>query len=275
MVEINKIFVVVDPTTDQQSALINAEWIASQNSEISLHVYEAIFSSRDNADREALQRVVTQRHQAWVESLVEPMRAAGNDVTVEVEWTADWREAIPAAARRAGADLIVKAASTHSKNERRLLKTSDWTLLRGAHCPVYLVKKDSIVVGAKVLCALNLKAQDDLHDELNGRVIDYSKALIEKVPDSSLHAVNAYAGSDKFVYPDDLASTTGIDKTCAHSIEGSPDKVIPEIADQIDASIVVIGTAARGGIKAAFVGNTAEKILDEVRTNILIVNAEQ
>ena len=50
------------------------------------------------------------------------------------------RDAIAPAAERAGADLVVKAASSHSGTGRRLLKTSDWTLLRNSHCPVYLVK---------------------------------------------------------------------------------------------------------------------------------------
>ncbi len=273
MADLNKLFVVIDPTTDNQAALLNAEWIASQNSDIALHVYEAIFSARDNADAEALERVVVARHRAWIESLVEPMRAAGNDVAVEVEWTTEWRDAIAPAAQRAGADLIIKSASVRSGAERRLLKTADWTLLRQAHCPVYLVKKDSIETGARVLLALDIKAKDETHDQLNERVIDFGKLLVRHVPDSSLHAVNAYANADSFVYPGDVAARIGIDKTCSHAVEGTPDKVIAEVAEEIDAGIVVLGTASRDGLKAAVIGNTAEKILDAVNTNILTVTA--
>ena len=39
MPSLNKLFVVIGPTTDRQNALLNAEWIASQDSSISLHVY--------------------------------------------------------------------------------------------------------------------------------------------------------------------------------------------------------------------------------------------
>jgi nucleotide-binding universal stress UspA family protein len=35
---------------------------------------------------------------------------------------------------------------------------------------------------------------------------------------------------------------------------------------------VVIGTAARDGFKAAVVGNTAERVLDALQSNILTVN---
>ena len=57
-------------------------------------------------------------------------------------------------------------------------------------------------------------------------------------------------------------------------LKGNPfDAVtIQEIAEQIEADIVIVGTAARDGIKAAMIGNTAEKILDAIATKILTVD---
>lgn len=272
MPTLNKIFTVIDPTTDNQVALARAAQIASQNQAISVHVYEAVHSSGDNADAEALQRAELARHRAWIETLVEPIRAAGNEVNIELEWTAEWRDAIAPAAERAGADLIVKTATAHSGAGRRVLKTSDWTLLRNSHCPVYLIKKDAIDGGAKVLVALDMARDDDLHNTLNERVLEYARAFTDGIPNSSLHAVNAYANPDNFVYASDLAEKSGIERTHAHAVEGAPEKVIPEVAEQIDADIVIIGTAARDGIKAAVIGNTAERILDALNTNILTVN---
>ncbi|MDP6535505.1 MAG: hypothetical protein QGG02_04070 [Gammaproteobacteria bacterium] len=85
MPTLQKIFVVIDPTTDVQTALSNAAWIATQDSSISIHVFEAIYSARDNTDAEALQRVELARHKCWVDTLVEPIRKAGNEVTIEIE----------------------------------------------------------------------------------------------------------------------------------------------------------------------------------------------
>ena len=273
MSKIRKIFAVIDPTTDNQAALTTAELIASQDSSVSLHVYEAIYATTDNIDVDALQRVELSRHRAWVESLIAPIRIAGNDVTVEVEWTREWRDAIAPAAERAGADLIVKAASSHSGAGRRLLKTSDWTLLRNSHCPVYLVKNDSIEAGANILVALDMRRDDDLHNKLNDQVLEYGRGLVANIPGSSLHAVTAYPNSDNFVYPGDLAEKAGIESNRAHAIEGSPESVIPEVAENTGANIVIIGTAAREGIKAAVIGNTVEKVLDAVDSDILTVNA--
>ncbi len=273
MSQFHKLFVVIDPTTDTQLALQNAEWIAASNQNASIHVYECIYSSRDNADPDALRRVELARHRAWLDAIVQPLIDKGCDISVEIEWNREWRDALAPAARRAEADLIIKSASVHSGAERRFLKTSDWTLLRNASCPVYLIKKDTIGDDPKILVALDIKAKDDLHNTLNTRVIEFGRSLKDSQSGGSLHAVNAYSGSDKYVYPDDLAEQTGINPLDAHSVEGPPESVIPEVAENLTADILVIGTASRDGIKAAMTGNTAEKVLDAVNTNILTVTA--
>ncbi len=268
----NKIFAVIDPTTDNQIALVRAGKIAGRNENISIHVYEAIHSSGDSSDAEALQRVETARHQAWLDTLVAPLRDAGINVEVEVEWTAAWRDAIAPAAARAGASLIIKAANARSGAQRRLLKTADWTLLRNAPCPVYQIKKDDISTNIKILMAVDMARDDDLHVQLNDLVIGFGKALLVGAEGASLYAVNAYSNSDHFVYKDDLASKAGVDAANAYTVEGPPETVIPEVAEQVEADLVIVGTAARDGIKAAVIGNTAEKILDAITTNILTVN---
>ena len=273
MQTLDKIFVVIDPTTDNQTALATAAWIARKNKDITLHVYEAVFSSGANKDEDALQRVELARHRAWVESLAEPIRETGTEVQVEVEWTSSWREAIAPAAEAVGADLIVKSASAHSGAGRRLLKTSDWTLLRNSTCPVYLIKNEFVETGVNVLVALDIARNDELHSKLNDQVLEFGHALVNSIPDSTLHAVNSYTDPNNFIYQPDLAEKAGIDRVQAHTIEGAPEKVIPEVASMIKADIVVIGTAARAGLKAAMIGNTAEKILDALDTNILTVNA--
>lgn len=271
---INKIFVVIDPTTDQQIALDRAGRMSSRNEALSLHVYCAAYNAASAADPDALKRVEVSRQRSWVESLVAPLREQGTEVEVEIEWTDEWRDALAKAAGRCGADLIVKAASAHRVAGRRLLKTSDWTLLRQAHCPVYLAKGGVIDEGSTFLLALDLKKEDDLHSTLNERVIKFGQSLAQNVPDSSLHAVNAYVSSERYVYPSDLAEKVGIPSQQAHTIEGAPSKVIAEVANSIKADMVIIGNVSRQGAKAAVIGNTAEKVLDAVDANVLVVTAQ-
>ena len=117
--------------------------------------------------------------------------------------------------------------------------------------------------------AIDMSRDDALHTQLNDLVIGYGKALLVG---ASIYAVNAYSSADNYIYKDDLAAKAGIDAVNAYTSEGPPEKVIPEIAEQIEADIVIVGTAARDGTKAAMIGNTAEKILDAIAINILTVN---
>ena len=120
--------------------------------------------------------------------------------------------------------------------------------------------------------AIDMSRDDALHTQLNDLVIGYGKALLVGAEGASIYAVNAYPSADNYIYKDDLAAKAGIDAANACTIEGPPEKVIPEIAEQIEADIVIVGTAARDGTKAAMIGNTAEKILDAIAINILTVN---
>ena len=274
MPTINKIFVVIDPTTDQQTGLDHAVRMSAGNDASSLHVYCAVYNNPKSSDFEAMKRVEISRYRAWVDTLVAPLRQQGREVEVEIEWTDQWRDALAPAARRCGADLIVKAASSHRVAGRRLLKTADWTLLRQTHCPVYLAKGGVIDKGASFLLALDLRKEDDLYSTLNERVIKFGQMLAQNVPDSSLHAVNAYVSSQRFVYPDALAAKVGIPTQQAHTIEGAPAKVIAEVANDIKADVVIIGNASRQSVKVAMIGSTAEKVLDAVDANVLVVTAQ-
>ena len=56
--------------------------------------------------------------------------------------------------------------------------------------------------------------------------------------------------------------------------EGDADAVIPEFAKTQNVDLLVMGTVCRIGIPGFFIGNTAEKILDEVDCSVLTVKPE-
>ncbi len=59
-----------------------------------------------------------------------------------------------------------------------------------------------------------------------------------------------------------------------HIVEGRPDIVIPEVATQINAQLLILGTVGRTGLSAAFIGNTAEYILANLNCEILTLHAK-
>ncbi|MEJ2418582.1 MAG: universal stress protein, partial [Exilibacterium sp.] len=57
--------------------------------------------------------------------------------------------------------------------------------------------------------------------------------------------------------------------TSRHIREGHCDRVIIDVADELHANLLVLGSVARSGLSSLFVGNTVEKILDKVECDIL------
>ena len=59
-----------------------------------------------------------------------------------------------------------------------------------------------------------------------------------------------------------------------HVVNGMAEFVIPDIAKSENIDLLVMGTVCRTGIPGFFIGNTAEKILDEVDCSVLTVKPE-
>lgn len=56
-----------------------------------------------------------------------------------------------------------------------------------------------------------------------------------------------------------------------HLLRGAPATAIPELAQRLNADLVVMGTLARTGIAGLFIGNTAETILEQLQCAVLAI----
>jgi universal stress protein E len=121
-----------------------------------------------------------------------------------------------------------------------------------------------------VLAAVNLRSSDEPHARMTDLVIAYAQA-VSRLTGAELHAVNAYNGSVNFVHPPDLAKRLGIDRRFAQVGDASPDELIAEVAARLGDPLVVIGSIPRPGFAGGVVGNTAERILDHLQSDILCI----
>ena len=68
-----------------------------------------------------------------------------------------------------------------------------------------------------------------------------------------------------------LRQKFGIDEDHTHVREGFPEEVIPEVAKEIEAELVILGTVGRTGLSAALLGNTAEHVISKLSCNLLAI----
>jgi universal stress protein E len=59
-----------------------------------------------------------------------------------------------------------------------------------------------------------------------------------------------------------------------HVKEGLPETVIAQVAAELDAELVILGTIGRTGISAALIGNTAEHVIDQLNCDVLALKPD-
>ena len=147
------------------------------------------------------------------------------------------------------------------------------------------------------LVAVNLASEEPYHNALNEKLVKETIELAEQVNHTEVHLVGAYPVTpiniaielpefDPSVYNDAirgqhllamkaLRQKFGINENMTHVEKGLPEEVIPDLAEHLQAGIVVLGTVGRTGISAAFLGNTAEQVIDHLRCDLLVIKPDQ
>lgn len=271
----NNLFIVVDPSQAEpvalDRALITARLVGKNMSQeaveaLKLHIYVAV--DFDNIDTSADNEQAYRDADWFFERILTPLQESGFQYSVEMSWVSDWYAGITTAAQRAQAERIMIPLAHKPRPHERLFGESVWHLLRTAPCPVLLCQPDSKSKRDKVLVAVNVQSHKPKYQRLNDELIQRGRWFADNY-DAELHFVNAY--SDSLHYPDraQLAQKSGVERGQIHVRAGEPADVISAVAKEIDADVVVLGTATRA---SRWRGNTSERIITRIDSDILVIN---
>lgn len=72
-----------------------------------------------------------------------------------------------------------------------------------------------------------------------------------------------------------LRQKFGINENMTYVEKGLLEEVIFDLAEYLQAGIVVLGTVGRIGILVVFFGNTAEQVIDYFRCDLLVIKFDQ
>lgn len=267
--QLRKIFIIVDPRRLVQAALEKGEWLARRNG-AELELYCSV-DPESAADAEALAQLI-ERTRSAIERLIATRRQEGLKMSVRVEANRDWRTAIAHAANQSGADLVIKTASPRGPLRRRLMQTSDWTLIRSASRPVLLTSPVRAGVPDTVLAAVKVNPDDPVYEQLNERVIDLSHRIAALL-EASLHVVTVFRGEGVYFDRQKFADRCRLPRNQVHAVEGSSYEGIAQVAEKLGAGAVIVGSAPRPA-RGSILGATAERVIDEVPGDVLVLPAE-
>jgi universal stress protein E len=266
--EFTNFFVVYDPTQEKQPALDRAVTIAGET-QIKLHVFSCIYSDiAKSSEKLNTQRSLLTAQKELLDKVVAPLLARGLSVTTEVEWDKDWCKAAVRASIKNGADILLKSSFAHTPGQRMFNKTSDWSLIRECSCPVMLVKDRAEQKSRRVLAAIDVRDGDASYAQLNQHILDFTRRVADRNM-AEVHFINAHRDLSSAPDRNALIRNFGIESDRMRIRLGEPEDVIVENARELDASLVVIGNAARSGFSALMHGNTVEKVVDRLECDVL------
>jgi universal stress protein E len=266
--EFSNFFVVYDPTRREQPALERAALIASETG-VNVHVFACIYSDiPKSTEKTAAVRVLMDRQKKILQTEVAPLVAKGLNVSIEVEWDKEWCEAVVRASIKNGADVVLKSSTQHTPGQRIFNRTSDWTLIRECACPVMLVKGGGVPESRKVLAAIGVREGKANYEQLNQRILDFSRRVMDNNI-AEVHFISSHKDLSSAPDRNALIRNYGLESDKVHIRMGEPDDVIVENARQMNASLVVVGNAARSGLSALINGNTVERVVDRLDCDVL------
>ena len=228
-----------------------------------------------------------------LEKMAAHLRSESLKVTTAAAWDYPSHDAVIRAAQRLGADLVVVDCPRRNHTAPWFLHFTDWELLRKCPMPVLLIKNHQLYQRAPVLAALDPEYGQGKPASLDLDILDYGSSLASALDDhlQAVHAFNpiidmsmsevvvpqrlaeveaqAYAKAHDALDP--LLDRAGVSQNHRHIEEGFSIDVIDKVVRATGAQILVMGAISRPGLKGLLIGNTAERMLDRLDCDMLIV----
>ena len=233
----------------------------------------------------------TDGHQAKLERVAAQLRAQGLRVGTSVRWDYPAHEGIVRQVLQRESHLLI-AQST------RLLPThTDFRLIETCPCPLLLVKTMRPYIQGRIVAAVDPLHAHDEPAALDDAILDAARVVADAIsaqllllharaPLSDAARLSAKLRRDPTTGEGDpqalyrgkvearvreLARRHHISDDSVFVVEGLAAQVVPAFARERSADIVVMGAVSRSLLKRILIGYTAERLLDALDCDLLIV----
>lgn len=290
-----KLLVIADRQGENQGAFAKAVDLAKKTGaavHVAVFCYEtaAVQASYQPEQGEPDLKVkLIQLNEQWWHQFIKDNRQ-GLDITHEIVWEKNIHDWLIDHSQTYNYDLMVK---TGHRSETAFYTPTDWQLFRNASVPVYIVAKNTSEQAKNILVALDVLANSAEKQLLNKKLIEQAMKLSTQTG-AALHCayvigMPTFFNNLKLIDHDDYVRkakaevhakfSTIIQKDvipadCIHVEQGEPWDVISGLAKKLDVECVVVGTMGRKGLAGKLVGNTAEKIIRVVETDLMVISPE-
>lgn len=295
---ISSILVIVDPTAQVHPAVTKGAQLAMRlGARLDLYICDTKAARESRLTASRRDRRVPPHPKQLLEELALPLRQEGLDVSTEVEFGDPLLEKLIHRIKATTADLVLKDTHHHSIARRTFLGNTDWQLIRACPVALLLTKSTPWSQRPRIVAAVDPGHVNDKPALLDERILEHG-ACIAKHLRGELHVVHAYvpmtiiaaavsgeppvalAISEQDIAREEqikrreirgMAERFDVAAERIHVEMGGPAQVLPHAARELHADIVVMGALSRRGLKRAFLGSTAEDVLEQLPCDELIV----
>ena len=254
-------------------------------------------ASRLNRD---LREILAEQRQQVLDELAETSAHDNTLIYTKVLFGIPFVEVIRAV-KLGGYDLVVKSARCPAGLSERLFGSNDMHLLRKCPCPVWIDRPNAAPHYTHILAAVDpmAPAGEGCDDQVMS--LASSLAVRESASLSVAHAwhldgesmlrhgrlrldqhariepiARDLVGEDRDRHREKLAALLGRyglsdGDPAVHLVKGEAAPSIRQLAEQLPADLIVMGTVGRSGIPGFFIGNTAEEVLQTTQASVLAV----
>jgi universal stress protein E len=298
---IKKILIAVaDPSVSANKAVRRGLEIAKKTG-ASVELFNSVsltgsYGDISRVESREFARALLAARQTELEGMCARLRRKMPNVGCAVKLDYPPHEAIVRHAMRVGADIVLIEAHKHNLLARLLLSQTDFALIRECPVPLLIVKGSRPHRGGALIAALDPWHAAGKPASLDRRIVEVARGMAECFG-GVLHTAHVYAPLTSFVagsiggpavspvppveeerYAESIRrrfrevnATYRIAPRNAHLRCGDPAFELPRLARSCKANTLVMGAVSRSALKRLFIGNTAERVLDSLRCDVLIV----
>jgi len=298
---ITDILVVVNPLVRDQPAITKAATLARWlGASIELLICNTL-DSRDARMEGPLPRIsnalLNDNLDLLLEQIAEPLRDDGLDVTTHIVSGDPLHSTVISWMRNSPADLLVKDTHHHSFARRGFTTNTDWHLIRSCSVPLLLTKPKVWAQPPVIIAAVDPGHPQDPAAAIDQSILDVATSMARRF-ETQAHAMHAYVPSAAALTAAGGMHVVGASATGREAeqalrrsqikrwtdVYGVPDEnlhvdpgmaadCLPRISAECHADIVVMGAVSRSDLKRVLIGSTAERVLEAMPCDVLVVRA--
>lgn len=290
----------IDPHAPDPQAAALGVYLAEQLG-TPLELYSAVYNSQVTLahfeTRDSLQHardLLVAQARRQLEQLAENLPGAA--VACHAAWDHPFEEALIRHVLDREAGLLVVGLPPAEAREGRRWSAAHWELVRHCPAPVLLTQGLPWARPPRIVAALDPSGHHARHADLERAILAQASELATATG-GELHAWHAWepglgsaiGGLDRPLASelpgeraaqrhqealDEALQAAGVEPARTVIVQGRPERALPEYCRQERIDVVVMGAIARNPFGRIFIGSTAERVLDQLPCDLLVVKPE-